>query len=71
MVERVVRLRHGGGQLVEMEDQAGVGIGHALDRDAGAERVPVHAGVRRAGRGARQKVGGLEAELFVDAHGVL
>ena len=71
MVERLLRFGHGAGQLVEVEDVAGVGARRAVDGDAGAERMAVHARVRRPGRGARQEVGGFELELFVDAHGGL
>ena len=50
MVEGITRLGHGGFDVVEMEQHAGRGIGLAVDGDAGAERMTVHAGVRVARR---------------------
>ena len=68
-IERVAGVGDGGGQVVEVEHVAGIGTGLALDRDPRAEGVPVDAGVGMSGRGRRQVVGGLEQEVFVDAHG--
>ena len=69
VIELVLRVRHRRRQLVEMEDVARLRVGLAVDDDARAERVAVHARIRVAGRRARQEVRGLEMELFVDPHG--
>ncbi len=40
MVERVVGVRDGGGQVIEMEDEAGLCVGLAVDDDARANEWP-------------------------------
>ena len=45
------------------------GVGLAVDGDAHAEGMSVHPRIRMARRRRRQEMGGLEGELFIDAHG--
>ena len=69
MVERVARLGDRSFDVVEMDEHAGHGIGLAVDRDAGAERMAVHPRVRMTWGRGRQQVGSLEEEFLIDTHG--
>jgi len=68
MIERVLSFGNRFAQIIEMENVAGVCLRLALDHHPRTERMPVNAGIGRAGSRARQEVGGLELEVFVDAH---
>ena len=68
MVERLARVGHGGGELIEVHHQTGPRIGLTLHGDARAERMPVHPCVRVSGRRRGQKVRGLEIEFSIDEH---
>ena len=72
MVERLPRLGQAPPHIVEVQHAAGVGIGLAVDGDAGAERMAMDPCVRMAWRGADgRKWAASKLEFLIDAHGLV
>jgi hypothetical protein len=68
MVEGILGVADRCRQVVEMKNVPGGGIRLALDDHASAERMAMHARVRRPRRGRWQKMRRFELEILVNSH---